>query len=544
MRGKLHPMGFQFDPTHIQAIGIGIAAFLATTLMVFVFLSARNEKLGRPMWLTLLACAVWGWFGFLYHIVPDIWLAREMRVISVMGIVWISMTEMHFATVYLRERVRTNKVIEAVRWCVFVFGTALTLLLFTDLFGTRFVVGNLSLPPEKVLAPEAGPFMLILVIYYAVSTALAGILLAWRAHAGVDRSDRLQALLLATSMTVGLALGGTRFTPWFGFDFYPLVGGLGFPLFSFAALYSIQRYHLLNVQVAAAQILVFALWTFTFFRALINPSLRAALPDIGLFVTVLILGVFLLRSVVAEIRTQKELARLAVDRMKSEFVTIAAHQLRTPLSAVRWTFSLLLTDSATPLVGAQREIAEKGARAADNMMALSNDLLNVARISNSTFSFELETGDVRDVVTLAVGLLEEPARKRNIQLSARLPDSLPTVEYDRGKLAFALENLIDNAIKYTPKGGHVTVDVRESGGNVIIAVHDTGIGIAPAEQSRLFERFFRGAEAVRMSPDGSGLGLFIAKTIVEGHGGKITISSDGRGTTATITLRASAPAEP
>ena len=537
-------MGFQFDPAHIQEIGIGVAAFLATTLMVFVFLSARNEKLGRPMWLTLLACTVWAWFGFLYHIVPDIWLAREMRVISVMGIVWISMTEMHFTAVYLSERVPIGRLVSAVRMGVLIAGSVLTALLFADLFGTRFVVGSLSLPPDQVLAPEAGPLMLVLVLYYSVSTALAGVFLAWRAHAGIDRSDRLQALLLGTSMTVGLALGGTRFTPWFGFDFYPLVGGLGFPLFSFAALYSIQRYHLLNVQVAAAQILVFALWTFTFFRALINPSLRAALPDIGLFLTVLVLGVFLLRSVVAEMRTQRELARLTVDRMKSEFITIAAHQLRTPLSAVRWTFSLLLNDSATPLAGAQREIAEKGARAADNMMALSNDLLNVARISNSTFSFDIEPGDIRDVVTLAVGLLEEPARKRNIQLSAHVPSSLPAVEYDGGKLAFALENLIDNAIKYTPKGGDVSVDVKDSAGNVVITVRDTGIGIQPAEQSRLFERFFRGAEAVRMSPDGSGLGLFIAKTIVEGHGGKITLFSNGRGATATITLPASQHGKP
>ena len=538
-------MGFQFDPAHIQEIGIGVAAFLATTLMVFVFLSARNEKLGRPMWLTLLACTVWAWFGFLYHIVPGISLAREMRVISVMGIVWISMTEMHFATVYLSERVPIGRLVSAVRTGVLVAGSVLTALLFADLFGTQFVVGSLSLPLDQVLAPEAGPLMLVLVLYYSVSTALAGVFLAWRAHAGIDRSDRLQALLLGTSMTIGLALGGMRFTPWFGFDFYPLVGGMGFPLFSFAALYSIQRYHLLNVQVAAAQILVFALWTFTFFRALINPSLRAALPDIGLFVTVFILGVFLLRSVVAEIRTQKELAKLTVDRMKSEFVTIAAHQLRTPLSALRWAFNLLLTDAAAPLSAAQRGIAEKGARAADNMMALSDDLLNVARISNSTFRFDIEPGDVRDAVSVATGLLEEPARKKNIRLTSRVPAELPVVDYDRGKLAFALENLIDNAIKYTPDGGEVAVEVSVKDGNVILSVRDSGIGIPAADRARVFERFFRGAEAMRMSPDGSGLGLFIAKTIVEGHGGVIGVASEeGRGTTVTITLRASAHAKP
>ena len=535
-------MEFLFDPAHIQTIGIGLAAFLATVLLVFVFLSARNEKLGRAMLFPLFASVVWAWFGFLYHIVPDMWLARELRVVSVMGIVWLSMSEVHFAAVYLTERVKLGTLAELARRFILGFGVVLTGILAADLFGTRFIVGDLLASPNVVLAPEAGPIMAIVIGFYAVSIAVSGAFLAWRARAGIDRTDQTQALLLFVSMTIGLVLGGTRFTPWYGFDFYPLVGDIGFPLTAFSMLYGIQRYHLFNVQVVAAQTLVFALWTFTFFRLLLNPSPVAAIPDIALFVTVLILGVFLLHSIVVEMRTQRELAKLTVEKMKSEFVTIAAHQLRTPLAAVRWALSLLLTDSAAPLGGEQREIAEKGARSADNMMAIANDLLNVARISNSTFQFDIKPGDVRDAVRIAIGLLEEPARAKNIRLTFREPASVPTVSYDRGKLAFAIENLIDNAIKYTQNGGEVTVGISEAKGTMTLTVHDSGVGIAPTDQARLFERFFRGANATHMSPDGSGLGLYIAKTIVEGHGGTIAVASqEGHGTTATITLPAVQP---
>lgn len=533
-------MGSNFNPADIQATGVGLAAFLATVLAVFIFLSARRERLGFAIGAMLTAAAVWAWFGFLYHIVPDISLARGLRVVSVIGIVWMNILEMNFAVIYASERMRIDGFTNIVRWLVFVGGAIFTGLLLSDLFGTRYIVGALSLPPSQVLAPDAGPLMILLVLYYIWSTSMSGILLALRARAGLNDADRRQAVVLFASITIGLALGGTRFTPWFGFDFYPLVGDIGFPLFAFSALYSVRRYGLLNVQVAAAQILVFLLWTFTFFRMLINPSVSAALPDIGLFLAVLVLGMFLLRSVVNETRAQKELAQLTIDRVKSEFVTIAAHQLRTPLSALRWAFSLLLTDSETPLTQAQREIAQKGARAADNMMALADDLLNVARMSDKKFTFTIERGDVRDTVRVAVSLLEDQARAKHIRLSVRLPESVPAVDFDRGKLAFALENLVDNAIKYTPEGGEVTVEVSASEGRVALVVRDTGTGISAVDRPRIFERFFRGASAVRMSPDGSGLGLFVVKTIVEGHGGEVSVSSqEGRGTTVTITLRAS-----
>ncbi len=529
-------MPIHFNPADVQAVGIGLAAFLATVLGLFIFLSARDKPLGRPMWVTLAACAVWAWFGFLYHTVPDISLAREMRVISVMGIVWISMTQIHFVVTYLGERVQINRITTTIRSLILACGTILSVILCADLFGSRLIVGDLVLPPSLVLAPNAGPLMGVLIAYYTVSTALSGALLAWRARAGTDEVDRRQALILFISMTIGLTLGGTRFTPWYGFDFYPLIGSIGFPMFVFAAFYSIKQYHLLNLQVAAAQLLVFALWAFTFFRALLNESLFEALPDIGLFIAVLVLGVFLLRSIIKEGKAQRELAMLTIDRVKSEFVTIAAHQLRTPLSAVRWSLDLLLTDS-TPLTKEQRDIAQKGSRAAGNMVMLVNDLLNVSRIDDSTFGYNIELGDLRDAARVSVAALEDAARNRGVTLTLHVPESAVPVNFDRGKLAIALENIIDNAIKYTPEGGSIQMTVQPLKDAVSVSVSDTGIGISREDQPRLFEKFFRGKDAARMFTDGSGLGLFISKTIVEGHGGKLAVASEqGKGTLVTLTL--------
>ncbi|MDE2173310.1 MAG: hypothetical protein KGJ31_01785 [Patescibacteria group bacterium] len=530
----------QFNHADIQTIGIGLAAFLTTLVSLFIFLSARKERLGRAMGTTMASAAVWSWFGFLYEIVPGIALARELRVISVMGIVWIAMSSVNFATVYLEERVHADRWSGGVRLFWTVGGALLTLILVGDLFGGRFVVGGLVNSSRQALAPNAGPFLAAVIAFYILCVAISAVALARRVRASVDKSDRHQTEIISFSLIIALMLGGTRFVPWYGFDSPLLVymAACATPLFVFGAFYSIKRYNLLNVQVVAAQLFIFALWTFTFFRILIDKTVAAAIPDIVLFLAVLLLGIYLLRSIIKEIRSQKELARLTIERAKSEFVTVAAHQLRTPLTAIRWAFNLLSPkDAGDSFSEEQRRTIELGRNAANNMVLIVNELLNVARISGGVFQFSIESGDVREAVRAGGNLFEEMAKNKNIRLTFDLPQSPLPAKFDRGNLAFAIENLIDNAIKYTPNGGSVSVRAARDGNKVLVSVSDTGIGISREDQAQLFEKFFRGKTAVHMFTDGSGLGLFIAKKIVEGHGGTISLAPrEGGGTEATITL--------
>ncbi len=537
-------MGLHFNPADIQSIGIGLAAFLATVLAVFIFISARNERLGRPMLISLSAASVWAWFGFLYHLVPGLELARDMRVVSVMGIVWLAASQLYLAGIYLEERVQYGVLVRRMQLALYSFAAFLTALLVADLFGTRLIVGDLLLPADVALAPMAGPLLGVLIVFYIVCVAFSGVLLAWRARAGIDSSDRNQALALFVSMTVGLTLGGTRFTPWYGFDFYPLVGDIGFPLFVFATFYSIKRYHLLNREVAAAQLFIFTLWTLSFFRFLLDTSAQAMWVDGGFFLAALVLGVFLLRSVVMEAKAQRELAAVAVERTKSEFITIAAHQLRTPVAALRWSFNLL-AEGREQLSEKQRALVDKGNRAADNMTHLVNDLLDMGHIAEGRFTYVFAEGNLGDTVREEAGLFEDIAKQKNVALDVRIADNLPAIRFDANRLNLAIQNLIDNAVKYTVPGGRVTVAAERSVEGLRITVQDTGIGFTPDEKPRVFEKFFRGSRAVHMSPDGSGLGLFIAKTIIEGHGGRLTFSTEeGKGARFTVSLPAKPPATP
>jgi signal transduction histidine kinase len=250
---------------------------------------------------------------------------------------------------------------------------------------------------------------------------------------------------------------------------------------------------------------------------------------------VLIIGVFLLGSVTKEVRIQKELAKLTLDKAKSEFVTIAAHQLRTPLSAVRWSFGLLRTGSS--LDNNDRDIASKGAQAADNMMYIVNDLLNVARMEHGTIQFDMADGDLRDVVRIATDVLNEAAKKKSISLRVSVPDTPVMTRFDQDKMVMVAENLVDNAIKYTPQGGSIAVELSTGEATARLRVTDTGIGISRGDSARLFERFFRSDRAKRMLPDGSGLGLYIVKTMVDGHKGTVRLEpAPQSGTIATVEI--------
>ncbi len=530
----------QFNPADIQTIGIGLAAFLTILVAIFIFLSTRKERLGQAMGIMVACGAMWSLFGFLYEIVPGLDLARAMRVVSGMGIVWLSIALVNFSTVYLEERAPISRWGRNMRLFTIVGGALLSFILVGDLFGGRFIVGDLAGPSRQVLAPNAGPLMFVLIAFYILCIAISTVLLTRRVRASVDKSDRHQAEIISFGLIIGLTLGGTRFVPWYGFDspllVYMAAGAT--PLIAVAVFYSIKRYKLFNIELVVAQFLIFALWTFTFFRMLLDKTTATAIPDLGLFVAVLVLGIYLLRSIITEIRTQKDLAQLTIERVKSEFVTIAAHQLRTPLTAIRWAFSSLSPKEVeNSFSEEQRRMIELGRGAADNMAFIVNDLLNVARVSNGAIPFSIEPGDIREVVRAGGNLFEEAAKKKNIHLTFDLPQSPLPAMFDRGNLAFAVENLIDNAVKYTPDGGFISVRAIRVGDKILIRVADTGIGISQEDRAQLFEKFHRGKSAALMFTDGSGLGLFIAKKIIEGHGGTLVLASkDGGGTEATISL--------
>lgn len=225
----------------------------------------------------------------------------------------------------------------------------------------------------------------------------------------------------------------------------------------------------------------------------------------------------------------------ALDEAKSDFISVAAHQLRTPLSAIKWIMHMLENDEFKD-ASERSEFIKKASQSTDRMIGLVNDLLEVDHIQSGKDKFIFSNVDIANLLDSLYSELNELAVNRNIVLKINVPKNL-IVKGDITKLRALLQNLIENSIKYTLPEGSVFVTVTDEGESVKLIVKDTGIGIPENQKINIFSKFFRAQNALKMETVGSGLGLFIAKQIVDRHGGKMTFESKvGEGTSFIVIL--------
>lgn len=227
-------------------------------------------------------------------------------------------------------------------------------------------------------------------------------------------------------------------------------------------------------------------------------------------------------------------------RAKSEFITVAAHQMRTPLAGIRWALDTLKKGDLGALSPEQAPLVDQTLASVEKLIKLIDDLLHVAKIEEGKFGYTMAKQDLTALVRGVLETLAEAAEARTVRLVLYPPaEEIPPLLMDRQKMAIALQNIIENGIRYNVKNGEVRISIRllKNQPYVELTIQDTGIGIPEKELPRLFTKFFRGEGAVRLETEGSGLGLYIAKNIIVRHGGDIKVKSvEKRGTTFTILL--------
>jgi signal transduction histidine kinase len=219
-----------------------------------------------------------------------------------------------------------------------------------------------------------------------------------------------------------------------------------------------------------------------------------------------------------------------LDTMKTEFVNTVSHDLRSPLTLMRGYATML--EMVGELNEQQKGYVNKMIIGVENMTRLVNNLLDLGRIDVGV-GLRLETVLLQDIIEHVVTTLQLQATQKDIQLNLELPqDTSPLIQADQALLQQAIYNLVENALKYTPNGGTVTVRLQIPGDAMVFSVQDTGIGVSAVDQARLFEKFYRGTNREAREQKGSGLGLAIVKSIAEKHGGKVWLKSElGKGST-------------
>ena len=229
---------------------------------------------------------------------------------------------------------------------------------------------------------------------------------------------------------------------------------------------------------------------------------------------------------------------MELDEIKTEFISVAAHQLRTPLSGVKWTLDMMISGGLGTLTSEQQSYLKKCYESNERMIMLINDMLGAIRVDAGKFRYRLAPANIFSLIDDILSEMASSLTEKNLKVVFKdRKQNLPLVLIDTEYMRAVLQNLLENAIKYSKEGGQISIDSKVVEAFVQISIKDEGIGIKEADQKNIFTRFFRAQNAVRVETDGSGLGLFIAKGIIARHGGKIWFESkEAEGTTFHFTI--------
>jgi signal transduction histidine kinase len=250
---------------------------------------------------------------------------------------------------------------------------------------------------------------------------------------------------------------------------------------------------------------------------------------------VLLLSVLLLTLSFTIIRSLERIAE--ANRMKSEFISIVSHQLRSPLSNLKWSIELLMSGRLGEIKGKQKEYFRILADNTERMGELVSDLLTVSRIEQGRLPLQKTEFSLVELTKKIVEKYRPYALASNVEIDFQAEESLPRVIADLSQVKSVIENLLDNAVRYIKGGGEVKIKIEKEDKKLLFEIKDTGVGIPQKDQKHIFQKFFRSMNVLKYQTQGSGLGLYIAKSIIEKSGGKINFKSqEGKGSTFYFTL--------
>ncbi len=326
-------------------------------------------------------------------------------------------------------------------------------------------------------------------------------------------------------------------------------GLFGMPIFIGFISFLIVKYKAFDTKVISSQILVFSSWFLVFAILFIRRIEQVRIVVVFTLVFVGVIGWLLVKGIKREIKQKEELEILSnnlfeaneklkgLDKLKTEFLSLATHQIRSPLTAIKGYTSMLLEGSFGKIDNEKKEPLERVLQTSNSLAIMVEDFLSVSKIESGGMKYMIEPFDFRKMVEDTYSDLKVTAEKKGLVMEFNSKENEPImVSGDREKLRQVIINLTDNSIKYTPTGS-ISIDIEVESHKTIFSVKDTGVGVSPETKSTLFGKFSRG-EGAKLNTTGSGLGLYLAKEIIKAHHGKVWLESEGlgKGTTFFVEL--------
>ncbi len=426
---------------------------------------------------------------------------------------------------------------------------------------------TLLLLPVIILLPTEYSLQSIYIPDCEAFEGLVGMYYTHFLHAGMMLSIALMAVRYIPTLSVrhermiALCFGFGLITFLMAFSSGTIIGSLtddwtlsqyglfGAPIFAGFIAYSVVQFNAFNVKVLSAQMLIAALAVAVISLVTLQQLENVRIVASFTFILVCVLGYVLVRSVKREVEQREHIQILAdnlklaneklkeLDKLKSQFLSIATHELRTPLTIVRNFVSLMIDGSYGKVPPAAEEAGRQVFERVNDMARSVDTYLNVSRIEQGKISYSFAEADLTHLTTLAVEGLRANATKRGLTLSIAIKPGAEKLKgkYDAPKIAEVLINLIDNSIKYTEKGS-ISVLVEKVGSRGVVTIRDTGVGMTEKTQKNLFKLFSPGEDSKRINPASTGVGLYVSLAHVVAHKGTLTAASDGPGKGSRFTV--------
>ena len=526
-------------PDFIALAGFLIA--LSSFSMAVLMLITGKTRLHYIWSAFCFAVMIWGLgFFFIVNAGHNLEAARFWWKFTHVGAVAIPFLFTHFTYEFLKLKKPQSLI------AVYILGTFfVSITLFSGLMidHMRFVFNTFYYDsPPGVLYPIYVAYFFGLIIY--THTLLLRALLTSK-----DRQQRARIVYFFLATLIGFSGGGASFLPVFGIDLYP-AAIITVVLYPLMMTYAILRYKLFNARFVVGQLLAFGIFIFTAIQFVLSKSPSEYAMYGALTIVAAILGIFLVKTIQKETEARDEVEKLAghlekanarlkeLDKMKSEFVSIASHQLRSPLTSIRGYTSMILEGSYGRVPKKATEAVERIDEASRMMATLVEDYLDVSRIESGNMKYDCTTFNLREIVEQIVEDKCAEASKQGLELTFKAATSGPATIYaDLGKTEQIIHNLLSNALKYTPQGTiKVVVHADAAAKEIHVDVIDSGIGMSTEDKNQIFGKFHRAKDANRTNTSGTGLGLFVSRAMAREMGGDVTAASDGPGLGSTFRL--------
>jgi signal transduction histidine kinase len=532
----------------LQTIVLAIIAVVNFILAALIFLRSR-EKSTLYFIGAIFGVSAWA-TGIALYIQPNV--ANELALIlSRWNYVWgglVAVFFMFFGLYFGAEnrKLATWKFTLAVSIALIVSGVVLFPSKYALIVSKIDIVNGLKVE-------EYGSLYLLYVVYVLsfFSIGFQSLVNRFKKSSGVFRT-RLIYIFAGSSISTTFAVVTNILLPYFGSNpNYVWLGPVGTLALVIGVSYAITRHGLWDFKLVAMELFTSSLVIILLIQMLVSEGRSTQIINGLSFFFMLFFGYYLIRGLLAEIESRERIERLAenlsaankrlleLDVEKSDFVSIASHQLRTPLTVIKGYASMLLEGTFGVIEKpAHKEAIDKIYQASQRLVLMIEDFLNISRIEKGEMVYNMAQVDFRELVKEVITDLSTTLKGEKLDITFESPQSEDFyITGDHLKLRQVVSNIIDNSMKYTPLGGKINVKLTkdEKQGSIIFSVSDNGVGLTKEALDKLFQKFSRAKGMSKLHTEGRGLGLYVAKQIVEAHGGQIKAYSPGKDQGSTFT---------